>query len=241
MSSYKIIKVKIPDLPTPYRSGNINYSSPADKRGNAAIIRSIKNTYGGVIAKWGEVFVIDDGIIIAFIATESGGKMLAPNRFKATGLMQCTPNALWECVRKWKATTKNDLPQQARTVLNAQVPSIFTSKSDKPDALSEKRILTALQSSADFNVMSGTLVLRWLLERFSTSITGGQLNKAMVAYNAGAYIRPLNVTASNPITAPIDTLVLATNRLVPLESRNYLYKMLGVDGFLSLIYKDKVI
>lgn len=241
MSNYKIIKVKIPDLPTPYRSGKINYSSATDKKGNTAIIRSIKNIYGGVISKWGNVFIIDDGIIIAFIATESGGKMLPPNRFKATGLMQCTPNALWECVRKWKATTKTELPTSVRNVLNTQVSTIFTSKADKPDALSEQRILSALQNSADFNIMAGTLVLRWLLERFSTSITGGQLNKAMVAYNAGAYTKSLNVTASNPITTPIDTLVLATNRLVPLESRNYLYKMLGVDGFLSLIYKDKVI
>jgi hypothetical protein len=240
MSKYKVIKVKIPDLPTPYRSGNINYSSAKDKAGNMALIRSIKATYGGLIAKWGTVFEIDDGIIIGFIATESGGKMLPPNKFKATGLMQCTPNALWEGVKKWKAITKTDLPEQARAVLNAQVPTILTLKADRPDALSEKRILTALQSSADFNIMAGTLVLRWSLERFSSTITGGQLNKAMVAYNAGAYTQSLN-TSGKPIITPIDTLVLATNRLVPLESRNYLYKMLGVDGFLSLIYKDKVI
>jgi len=30
-------------------------------------------------------------------------------------------------------------------------------------------------------------------------------------------------------------------RSVPSEARNYLVKMLGVDGFLSLIYKDKAI
>jgi hypothetical protein len=59
----------------------------------------------------------------------------------------------------------------------------------------------------------------------------------MVAYNAGPYIKPLNVSATNPIRTPIDTIKLATNRLVPLESRNYLYKMLGKDGFMALIFQ----
>lgn len=78
-------------------------------------------------------------------------------------------------------------------------------------------------------------------ERFSTMQTGGQLNKAMVAYNAGVYICALNVSSNQPITNPIDSTSLATNRLVPAESRGYLIKMLGKDGFLSLIYIEKAI
>jgi len=241
MGIYKTLRIKVPDIKTPFKSGGIDYSKPATKSANAEVIRDIKNTYTVQINRWGTVFEIPDAVIIGFIATESGGRMLGANVYKATGLMQVTPNALWECVKKWDSTVKTALPAQAVAELKRTVPEIFTSSAPAPSATVSNKIIKLLQNDANFNIMSGTLILRWLIERFSTVQTGGQLNKAMVAYNAGAYIRALNVSSSQPITNPIDTTSLATNRLVPAESRGYLYKMLGKDGFLSLIYIDKVV
>ena len=241
MGIYKTLRIKVPDIKTPFKSGGIDYSKPATKSANADVIRDIKNTYTVQINRWGSVFEIPDAVIIGFIATESGGRMLGANVYKATGLMQVTPNALWECVKKWDSTVKTALPAQAVAELKRTVPEIFTSSAPAPSATVSNKIIKLLQNDANFNIMSGTLILRWLIERFSTVQTGGQLNKAMVAYNAGAYIRALNVSSSQPITNPIDTTSLATNRLVPAESRGYLYKMLGKDGFLSLIYIDKVV
>ena len=241
MGIYKTLRIKVPDIKTPFKSGGIDYSKPATKSANAEVIRDIKNTYTVQINRWGSVFEIPDAVIIGFIATESGGRMLGANVYKATGLMQVTPNALWECVKKWDSTVKTALPAQAVAELKRTVPEIFTSSAPAPSATVSNKIIKLLQNDANFNIMSGTLILRWLIERFSTVQTGGQLNKAMVAYNAGAYIRALNVSSSQPITNPIDTTSLATNRLVPAESRGYLYKMLGKDGFLSLIYIDKVV
>ena len=226
---------------TSFKSGVTDYSKPSTKAANAEVIRGIKNTYGSLINRWGVVFEIPDGVIIGFIATESGGRMLGANVYKATGLMQVTPNALWECVKKWDSTVKTALPAQAVAELKRTVPEIFTSSAVSPSATVSNKIIKLLQNNANFNILSGTLILRWLIERFSTVQTGGQLNKAMVAYNAGAYIRALNVSSTQPITNPIDSTSLATNRQVPAESRGYLYKMLGKDGFLSLIYIDKVI
>lgn len=235
------LKLRVPDLPTQFKGGGRDFSLPKTIESNSNMIREIKKNYGTIITYWGTIFNIPDGVLIAFIGTESGGKMTPPNQYKATGLMQVTPNALWECTRKWQSMVGIPLPEEARLVLNKQIPQIFTSKSSQPDTATQNKILNLLQKDASFNIMSGTLILRWLVNRFSTSITGGQLNKAMVAYNAGAYIKPLNISSTNPIKTPIDTLVLATNRLVPLESRSYLYKMLGKDGFLALIYQKKVI
>jgi hypothetical protein len=62
----------------------------------------------------------------------------------------------------------------------------------------------------------------------------------MVAYNAGAYRVVLGGTKTGRET-PVDSTSLATNRSVPLESRSYLYKMMGKDGFLELIYKFRAI
>jgi soluble lytic murein transglycosylase-like protein len=241
MGIYKTLRIKVPDIKTPFKSGGIDYSKPATKSANSNVIREIKSTYAVPINRWGTVFEIPDAVIIGFIATESGGRMLGANVYKATGLMQVTPNALWECVKKWDSTVKTALPAQTVAELKRTVPEIFTSSSPAPSATVSNKIIKLLQNDANFNIMSGTLILRWLIERFSTVQTGGQLNKAMFAYNAGAYIRALNVSSTQPITNPIDSTSLATNRLVPAESRGYLYKMLGKDGFLSLIYIDKVV
>jgi len=241
MAIYKTLRIKVPDIKTSFKSGSTDYSKPSTKAANAEVIRDIKSTYAVPINRWGVVFEIPDAIIIGFIATESGGRMLGANVYKATGLMQVTPNAVWECVKKWGSTVKTALPAQAMAELKRTVPEIFTSSSASPSATVSNKIIKLLQNDANFNIMSGTLILRWLIERFSTVQTGGQLNKAMVAYNAGAYIRALNVSSNQPITNPIDSTSLATNRLVPAESRGYLYKMLGKDGFLSLIYIDKVV
>lgn len=241
MSNYTQIRVRVPDIPTPFKSGNTDYSKENTKKANADMIRRINAEYGSIITRWGTLFNIPNGVLIGFIATESGGRMLPANVYKATGLMQVTPNAIWECARKWQSTVGTPLPPQALAELNKKTPEILSSKSSTPTAAQANKIIGFLQRDANYNIMAGTLTLRWLLERFSTIQTGGQLNKAMVAYNAGAYIRVLNESATKPIKTPIDSTTLATNRQVPAESRAYLFKMLGKDGFLSLIFKDRVI
>lgn len=239
MSKFSTIRVKVPDLPTPFRSGNVNYSQPHVKVANTKMIRDIKAKYGSLYNKWGEVFEIPNGILNGFIATESGGQMAKPNVFKATGLMQVTPNTVWETARKFRSQTGVDLPSEVRAEITRRIPTFFTSKDIQPNSATERTLLNLLEKDANFNIMVGTTTLRWLLERFS-HLRVGQLNKAMVAYNAGAFTRSIN-RGTTPITEPIDTIKLVSNRLVPIESRGYLLKMMGKDGFLSLIYKDKVI
>lgn len=240
---YSKVKIYVPDIKAPFKQGSYSYSNPTTKSQNIDMIKKIDRTYGGTISYWSFQFDIPKGVIVAFIATESGGNMAKPNRYKATGLMQVTPNALWECARKWSNEVDEPLPSTAKSLITQKVPDFFTSKSSTPSSSQESKILSALEKDANFNIMAGTLVLRWLIERFSTVITGGQLNKAMVAYNAGAYLSALQVpgTRTTPNQVPIDSTSLAKNSRVPSESRAYLYKMLGVDGFMALIYKDKAI
>lgn len=240
---YSKVIIRVPDIKAPFVSGSTNYSTAYTKQANTALLKTIDNTYGRIVDYWSQQFDIPRGVIIAFIATESGGRMLAPNQYKATGLMQVTPNAVWETGRKW--STQVDVPLTAQVVssLKSKVGNdFFTSRSSTPSSAQQSRMLVELQRDANFNIMTGAMILRWLIERFSNFATGGQLNKAMVAYNAGAYLGALNIPGtSRPNEIPIDSTSLATNRRIPTESRNYLYKMLGKDGFLSLIYKENVI
>lgn len=240
MGQYSSVYFKVPDLSNSYKSGNIDYSNPSVKEANKQMIRGINSQYGSIINFWSNAFELPPYVVMGFIATESGGKMVKPNVYNATGLMQVTPIALYECVTKWENEVDAPLPQSATNEINKKAPELLKSNPSLNSSLKNK-LANLLWRDASFNVMSGCLVLRWLLDRFSNPIVGGQLNKTMVAYNAGAYTKALVSSGGKPITALVDTLSLATNRIVPLESRSYLYKMLGKDGFLSLLYQQKTL
>ena len=55
----------------------------------------------------------------------------------------------------------------------------------------------------------------------------------MVSYNSGYY------ASKNKIKGSVTTTELVNNKTFALESRGYLLKMLGVNGFLHLWFKDK--
>ena len=233
---YTKLSITLPDIKVSFRSGNYDYSAPATKAQNVSLIKNINSRYGNLTSYWGQQFDIPNGVIIGFIATESGGQMLRPNQYLATGLMQVTPAAIYDSARKWNAEVKiAPLPAPAVNLIKQKIPNFFDSRTTLSSI--QSKILLQLQSDANFNIMSGTLVLRWLIERFSVAGGAGQLNKAMVGYNAGAY---RDVLSSGGTKTPVDSTSLATNRNVPSESRAYLYKMLGKDGFLELIYLQKL-
>jgi soluble lytic murein transglycosylase-like protein len=235
---YSAINVKVPDILTSFKSGSYDYSNPAVKKANIGVAQQIYKNYGPSLEKWAKVYEIPVGVIVGFIATESGGTMAKPNQYQATGLMQVTPTSIFEVANKWGAEVKTPLPKDSVDLINQKVPELFKSKTITASVRS--RLLTLLQNDANFNIMAGTSVLRWLLERFSSIQTGGQLNKAMIGYNAGAYTKSIS-TGTKANKNPIDSTTLSKNPQVPAESRAYLLKMLGKDGFLSLIYKDKAI
>lgn len=230
MSKYSVIRVKVPDISRAFKSGALDYSNPAAKKANAALVKRIYTNYKTSIQTWGNIFETGDELLVGFIATESGGTMAPPNKFKATGLMQMTPPAFYDIVKKWKSEVDSDIPPEVVSVLNRKIPEIFSAKS--LSATLSNKIIGLLQRDADFNIMSGTMTIRWLLERFSSPLFGGQVNKMLVAYNAGPYRSVLN---SAPV---IDTAKLVASPLVPKESQGYLLKMLGKDGFMQLMIVD---
>jgi hypothetical protein len=237
------VYIKVPDIKTAYTYScgrrTCSYSDAAIKNGNIKLVQNINAQYGTFIKTWSDTFKIPVGVIVGFIATESGGKMLGPNQYQATGLMQVTPAAIFDSARKWNTEVNKStpLPDSARRLLTSKIPNFFTASLTSISG----SILRNLERDANFNIMSGTLILRWLLERFTDDSGISQsLNKAMVAYNAGAYRVVLGSDKRGRET-PVDSTSLVTNRSVPFESRSYLLKMLGKDGFLELIYKDKAI
>lgn len=233
---YSKIDMVVPDIEKAYS----NYSLPVVKQGNIATIKSIKSKYGASIDKWSKAFGIPSGVIIGFIATESGGNQNVTSFASPDikGLMQISPAGVYDTITKWNSQVDEPLPADVKASIQRKVPELLN-KSVKYTPTLKAKIVRFTGGDADFNIMTGTALLRWLLERFANPIFGGQLNKAMVAYNAGAYIKALGGVKAD--TTKVDSTDLAANKRVPSESRNYLLKMFGIDGYLSLIYKDKVI
>ena len=228
MGKYTKIAIKVPDVNRSFAQGSYKYSDPATLKANKAVLDKIYNTFGGYISKWGTEFEIDDSIISGFIATESGGKNTAPNQYNATGLMQLTPNTVWEVLAKWDNMVDTPLSDMATSFFNKAIQSSidFDSSTAPTDAV-KNQIISALQKNPEFNIAIGSATLRWLLEAFKDGNVAG-INKVMVSYNAGYY------AMRNKVKGVLTTEQIINNKSFPLESRGYLLKMLGVNGFLDL-------
>ena len=233
MSKYTKVKIKVPDINRTFVSGAYNYSKSQTIVDNRAMMNTIYRSYGIFINRWGTEFEVDDSVLVGFIATESGGKNAPPNKYKATGLMQMTPDAVWETIAKWEKMVGSPLSKTATAFFNKIIPS---SKNYDPNVLPssavESEILNALQNNSEFNIAIGTAHLRWLLEAFAEN-NQAEINKVMVSYNAGYY------SSRNKVKGKMTTTQMVSNKSFALESRGYLLKMLGVNGFMHLWFKKK--
>jgi soluble lytic murein transglycosylase-like protein len=217
--AYTSVRVKVPDLKTSFS----NYSKPEVKKANLDMIKSINSSYGSIISKYEQPLSMPKAIVVSVIGTESGGKMVGKNAYGAIGLMQITYPTFVETTTQWKKYTNQDLPIFLKQNIDRLAPN-----------KSQSAIESKLASSPELNILVGMMFLRLLSERF-----GGNFNRVLVAYNAGAYTKSQNV-GTTPIKTPIDTALLVSDKRVPTQSRNYLEKVLGKDGFLELYINNLV-
>jgi soluble lytic murein transglycosylase-like protein len=217
--AYTSVRVKVPDLKTSFS----NYSKPEVKKANLDMIKSINSSYGSIISKYEQPLSMPKAIVVSVIGTESGGKMVGKNAYGAIGLMQITYPTFVETTTQWKKYTNQDLPIFLKQNIDRLAPN-----------KSQSAIESKLASSPELNILVGMMFLRLLSERF-----GGNFNRVLVAYNAGAYTKSQNV-GTTPIKTPIDTALLVSDKRVPSQSRDYLEKVLGKDGFLELYINNLV-
>jgi len=238
------VTVTVPDINKAFKSGSYDFSNAAVKNGNVAMMKRILTTHGAAISKYGKALAIPDGVIISFIASESGGTPVqttnpsGAQKYDVWGVMAISPAAFYDAVNKWANHVKTEsIPEIIKKKINEKVPTLL-----KGGAYPAETIRQALKNDQDFNIMAGCMVLRWLFERFS--VLGVTLfNKAIVSYNAGLYKSFLVAKEGStiPNLNPVDTATLVADAKVPLESRSYLLKVLGSDGFMDLYYAQNLI
>lgn len=234
----KLATVDVPDFNVVYEFGNMKYSNSSTKTANINICQNIKNKFLPYIEKWGNELEINSAVLIGFIAIESGGKEnLGPNGADATGLCQVTRVNVREVVPKFKAITKQQLPENIQKYLQAKAPFLLEANFNKTQQLSASnmsKLSSLLKSDNEFNILMGAISLRWLFE-FLKFNNEAWLNKTIIGYNQSAYGR-IKVYKNKPVT----TMELYKDSVIPKETRNYLAKLLGRDGFMQLIIENKI-
>jgi hypothetical protein len=227
---YDVTKQDIPAVNKIFKqkNGTFAYDRKDVIESHKKMINDVEKNYGNLISKWAKVFDIDEGVIISFICTESGGKNVQPNSFKATGLMQVTPLTVYETITKWKTMVGSDMPQQAVSFFNSKVSSTSKWSGNRQPSSSELSQITTKLNDVEYNIAVGTAVIRWLLQAYN-KIGKATLEKVIVSYNAGFY-GTRNLVKDQNITE-----ILANNKLQA-ETKNYVLKMLGVFGFMDLYY-----
>jgi len=232
---YSKVIIKYPDVNRAYaESKSVNYSQQNVIIANTNLLKSIYSTNKSAINKYGQIFDIDNSIILSFIISESGGTDAPANQFGATGIMQMTAPTVWEILSKWKSTVGSDLPSEAKSYFDKVLPE---SKNFNPNVLPsatlKSKITKLLQTNREFSIAIGTANIRWLLEAYSNNLTS-PINKVMVSYNSGYY------GTKNKIKGSPTTNSMVVNKSLALESRSYLLKMLGKNGFIQLYFDNKL-
>lgn len=223
-----------------YQLGNgqwYDFASQKGKQDNSAILKGIVASYGTPINRFADALDIPRGILAGFIATESGGKMVTRPGSQFKGLMQCAAGPFYDAFVKWNAEVKGaPIPEVVKAEVKAKCPQLLQHSMAhyNPSAIVVP-ISRLMERDASFNIMAGAVVLRWNLERFA-----GNLNKAIIAYNAGPYNKAIS-QGTKAITTPADTAALVRLPQVNSESKDYLKKMLGVGSYLDLVYKEKLV
>ena len=230
MARYSKILINVPDVNRAYVQGSYKYSSPNVIADNKQVISNIQSNLGSIISKYGAEFEIDDEILIGFIATESGGKNAPSNQYDATGYMQITPVSVYETITKWEQQVGSPLPPNAKAVLKKYIPSSITWDKNTDASSSTLNSIKTAAKNADFNIAMGSAMIRWMLEAFSTDSNTSYLNKVMIGYNMGYY------NAKNRLLGDLTSDQILAIRGLGAEPKAYILKMLGVYGFLDLMF-----
>jgi len=243
----KITDFILPDLPYRFVGGGQDYSRNDNRNANIGILKSIKQNYGVSIKKWADAFELGEPVLTSFIAVESGGKMVGKNGAGAIGLTQVTVVAIIEAISKFKIITGVDLPSQAVALVKEKAPYLLTLSPNNQYLSSENKskLETLLSVKKDekgkiisyndpnFNIMAGAMVLRWCLEITSDDKLA-YVQKAIIGYNQSVYKRIKSYKGKF-----VSTSTLFKDKVIPKETRNYLVKVLGKDGYLQLyVVKD---
>jgi soluble lytic murein transglycosylase-like protein len=227
----EIAEINLNTFNVVYNVNGYNFGSEQEQARNLQYIKNIRKDYGASILKWGNEFEISEPLLVCFMAVESKGFPEGKNSSGAIGLMQVKLITVREAVSKFKTITGQNLPNLVTESLKIKAPYLLklTPNSQKLSTANENSLEKLLIADKDFNILVGSMYLRFCLE-FTKASGKAYTNKACVAYNEGLY-----GNISKFKGKAISTMNLAKS--VSAEAKGYLAKLFGRFGYLDIYFR----
>ena len=207
-------------------------------------LAEIKANYGAIVERIAAATNVSAQIIYAFIFIESRGDAKAESFICSSlrpyecpvGLMQITAETATATVffenkqgrllptekailQKYISSDKLDCNYSMQYFGHPVSCSKVTLKlGNRVGQIFEKKDLL----NPELNILIGAMLLGQLIDQHTES-GYPRMDKVVVRYNAGYFYKPQGATIEQTVS------------LVPSESKNYIYKLLGVNGILSLV------
>lgn len=192
-------------------------------------ISEIRTNYGTIIQNVSKLTVVPSGIIESFIFIESAGKSSAISSANAIGLMQVTPDTATGCIFYEKK--HNRLQEPEKNILQKylgvdRLDCILKMKyfsQPLPCNNNNGRVVTKDDLlKPEFNILVGSILLGQLID-IHTTLGKVRMDKVVIQYNRGFFHKPIGNTIEETLNSE------------PTETKNYVYKLMGVNGLLSIV------
>lgn len=216
----------------------LSYYTESQAQANKAIIERIKSApYYSTLQKYANIENLPIELVIALVATESGGRELGKNSAGAVGLMQIKKVAAYEALRKGSIAGELDAQEKAwvKTISPELAKNDFKIRYGGFDGVDKTKAMQELEEGlydTEFNIFIGTMLLGQIVDSYTEGKDKVYLSKAVAIYNQGSGSRS-KIDAYDNATDIINKSTLGT------EGKNYIKKILGKNGYIH-IQKPKI-
>jgi hypothetical protein len=202
------------------------------------IIARIKSaSYFPILRRYATKMSIPENVLIAFYGVESGGNdKVGMNSAGAIGLGQVTRPAAYDAIKKEiidgyltddeRAYVKRKVPALAKNDLRIKYGG-YEGITYQGNAEVQKQLLDALNDT-EFNIFVSSMILAQLAERYRDINGVPKLHQVISHYNGGKKYGDVSKKYSNAWDA-------AKASDLPTETKNYIKKLVGTNGFLDVL------
>lgn len=203
------------------------------------IISKIKGSnYISTLRRYARKMSIPENVLIAFYAVESSGNdKVGMNSAGAIGLGQVTRPAAYDAIKR--EIQDGYLTDEEKTYIKRKVPALgkndFRIKFGDFEGITyagskdvQAQLLTALRDDTEFNIFISSMIVAQLAERYRDSNGVPKLHQVIAHYNGGRKYGDVSKKYPNAWDA-------AKAPDLPTETKNYIKKLVGTNGFLDVL------
>jgi len=211
----------------------LSYYTESQAQANKAIVQRIKDApYFSNLEKYSAIENLPIELVIALVATESGGRELGKNSAGAVGLMQIKKIAAFEALRKASIAEELDATEKAwvKRVSPEIAKNDFKIRYGAFEGVDKNKAMNELEEglyNTEFNIFIGTMLLGQVVDSYTEGKDKVYLSKAVAIYNQGSGSRS-KIDAYDNATDIINKSTLGT------EGKNYIKKILGKNGYIHI-------